>query len=136
MAKSYEPGTIVGEFEILETAGRRRNGNRTPIVIYHARCRFCGREFNRSAAELRSKYGCGCAADEPKNGRYISSMTSNKPAKPEPWMDEGEIYRSWKSMRDRTEGVAVLAQLNGVSERVIEEIIAAKKRQERKAEAF
>lgn len=134
MAKPYEPGEIVGGFEVIEAAGRRQYSCGSTIGIYRVRCRFCGSESERTSAEMRSRFGCGCTG-QTKNLKYIKKMAASKPAKPEPWMDEGEIYRSWKSMRDRAEGVSILAQLNGVSEKVIEKIIAAKKRQEPSATA-
>lgn len=134
MAKPYEPGEIVGGFQVIEPAGRRQYSCGSTIGIYRVRCRFCGSESERVSSELRSKYGCGCTG-QTKNLKYVKSVAASKSTKSEPWMDEGEIYRSWKSMRDRTEGVSILAQLNGVSAKVIEQIIAAHKRQEAEASA-
>lgn len=129
MAKPYEPGEIVGGFQVIGQAGRRPYSTGSTIGIYRVRCRFCGDESKRSSAEMRNRFGCGCTG-QTKNLKYIKHMATSKPAKPEPWMDEGEIYRSWKTMRDRTEGVSILAQLNDVPEKLIEKIIDERKRQE------
>ena len=134
MAKPYEPGEIVGGFEVIEAVGLRKYSCGSTIGIYRVRCRFCREESERTSAEMRSRFGCGCTG-QTKNLKYIKSMAVSKPAKPEPWMEEGEIYRSWKEMRDRTEGVSILAQLNDVSEKVIEKIIATHQRQEAEASA-
>ncbi|MGM9647131.1 MAG: hypothetical protein ACI3YH_03245 [Eubacteriales bacterium] len=131
MAKRYEPGRIVGDFEVIEWVGRRHYTASAMMGVYRVRCRSCGRECEKSSYDLRSKYGCICM-DETKSERYAKRVRVNKERKP--WMDEGLIYRSWKEMTNRAAGVTILAQLNDVPVKMIRRIIADGKRKEETAE--
>lgn len=130
MARGYAPGSLIGNFEVIEKTGSYLESNGAREGLYRVRCLRCGEEATMTSTYVRCKKDCGCS----KQDKCRSAMKAAKPRlvrkKPEPWMDEGEIYRSWKESRDRALQYSVLAELNGVSVTVIEEIIRRRKEED------
>ena len=59
------------------------------------------------ASEIREKKDCGCIRRANANRRRQRNSTK---AQRIPWMSEEEIYREWKTMRDRDVGYSILAE--------------------------
>lgn len=126
MARGYKPGETTHGFKVIEQVGSICDGRGRRRGIYLVCCPVCGATVQMDVAQLAYRKDCGCTEREKcKSTSQVNKLHSAK--KDQPWMDEGEIYRSWKSMRSRTEGITILAQLNGVSEKVIEAIIRRRK---------
>ena len=125
MSKGHAAGKIIGGFEIIRKTGSFLEANGTRQGMYCVRCRRCGGEVVMKASEIRAKKNCGCVRRANGTRRNWISAKSKRI----PWMSEEEIYREWKTMRDRDIGYSILAELNDVPVKMIVEIV---RRQEEK----
>lgn len=128
MALGYNPGEIIGGFQVIEKIGSYLESNGSRQGLYRVRCLTCGEEIDLISTYIRAKKDCGCRKREKcASATRLAKNRSQKRVR-KPWMSEGEIYRAWLEMRDRALGYSILAQLNDVPVKIIVDII--KKRQE------
>lgn len=123
MAQGYSPRQIVGGFEIIRKEGSCFSGDGAQKGLYRVRCLSCGKEETLKSWELRYRGDCGCQKQRGKSNEGRPALKGARRTVPTPWMDEGEIYRSWKAAKDRDQAYSILAQLNDVPVKVIAEII-------------
>lgn len=126
MAKPYEEGRIVGNYEVIRYQGRRVGYNGTYESVYRVRCTSCGKVQDMTSYEMRRPSSCACMQNDlilsTKHKR--SMVQSNADGNTDKlWMTPGEIWRHYNSLADKSGGVAILAELNDVSEREIRKIL-------------
>lgn len=120
--RSYKNGQIIGSFEIIERMAHTLGSNGAQRGRYRVRCLKCGDVVKLDSKQLQRRSDCGCTIKVPLRRGDASPN--------ECWMSDGEIYRSWKAMKNHREGINVLAQLNDVPLSVIEDIIDRESKKE------
>lgn len=113
--RRYQNGQRVGAFTIVEYVGNKEFGPGVYQIMYCARCSVCGRETILPSQQIRYRRDCGCNSPLRFGNKYKKKRNC--------WMDEGEIYRSWKCAIDKLAQITILAQLNDVGVTDIKEII-------------
>lgn len=126
MAKPYEEGRIVGSYEVIRYLGRRVGYNGAYESVYRVRCTSCHKVQDMTSYEMRRPSSCVCMQSTPvrsterKRSRVQPNADDNADRL---WMSPGEIWRHYNELADKSNGVAILAELNDVSEREIRKIL-------------
>ncbi|MBQ8288112.1 MAG: hypothetical protein IJX76_04990 [Clostridia bacterium] len=139
MATPYEKGRIVGSYEVIAYLGRRLNCLKQYESVYRVRCTSCQKVQDMTSYDMRRPTSCEC--QKPENVRGIVRKWSRMRGVMEHvdnsdklWMSDGEIRRHYNSLADKVEGITILAQLNGVDEKTIRQILHEQKLKEAKNE--
>lgn len=133
--KPYEPGRIVGGFEVIQYLGRHRIPSSSNYAsIYRVRCTSCGRELEVESHRLRCRYLCECKSklseDRECAKRRVMRMMRPTVTESERWMTDHEIYRHYSQLADKSTGITILAELNDISERAVKRILHEQKEKE------
>lgn len=129
MAKRYESGRIVGNYEVIRYLERRIGYNGIYENIYRVRCTSCHKVQDMSSYDMRSQSSCICAQHAPvrptnrKRSWVRNAIPSIDDNADRLWMSPGEIRRHYNNLADKSAGVTILAELNGASEEEIRAIL-------------
>lgn len=143
MAKRYENGRIVGNYEVLRFVGRRRHARykSTYETIYRVRCTSCGEVQDLTSHDMAVKSSCSCMRSGALSQRFIDRNQRNVNCYRQIednnddrlWMTPDEIYRHYNNLADKSTGVSILAELNNCKEDEIRNILMSESRKRKEA---